>query len=146
ALAPVRGGGEDGVGDGGDARDQQLEVLGGAALGLDHRELEGDVGELGEEVDEAAQVGEVLPGDDAVDGEVEAAAAEVAQGGEGLVEGVAAHEAVVHGGAAAVQREVDVAQARGEELVDELAVGEGAAVGDEAEVEAEVGDAGGPAE
>jgi hypothetical protein len=91
-----------------------------AALGLDHRELEGRVGEGADRVDEAAQVGEVVAGDDAVDVEVEAAAARLREGAVGLVEGLGADHEVVDLGAAAVQREVDVAEALLDELVDEV--------------------------
>ena len=95
---------------------------------------------------DAAQVGEVVAGDDAVDVEVEAAAAEVLQRGEGGVVGLGADHEVVHAGAAAVQREVDVAQAPTHEGVDALGIGEQEAVGDEAEVHAEAGDEVGPAQ
>jgi hypothetical protein len=135
----------DAGGDVGDARHEVVEEAVAAALGLDHRELEGRVGEGARTASTtAAQVGEVVAGDDAVDVEVEAAAAEVGEGGEGLVEGLGADHEVVDLGAAAVQREVHVAQARASRAVDELRVGEHAAVGDEAEVEAEAGDEVGP--
>ena len=120
-----------------DPRHEVIEELVPSPLGLDHRELH-----LRVLVDEAGlhqlvEVADVVLGDDAVDGEVDAPPGQVAERTEALVEGVRAHHQVVHLRAAPVQREVDVLEAPGDEILDHLGVAQDAPVGHEPKVHVE---------
>jgi hypothetical protein len=126
-------------------RRQRREQRRAAALGLDHRELQRDVGERPHRVDDAAQVVDVLQRDDAVDLEVDAPAGELRQRAVGLGEGVGADQAVVDRAAAAVERQVDVAQPQRQQLGHHRRVRQHPAVGDQPEVHVAGGDPAGPA-
>jgi hypothetical protein len=117
------------------------------ALRLRHRELQGELGEAGEPVYQAAQVRQVRGRDHAVRGEILDAAVEQANGADRLIEGVGAHDRSVHLRGPAVQRHIDVPQpARVDELVGHVRIREHEPVGDQAEIEPEPGGAPGPAE
>ena len=117
-----------------DGRNDLVEELVGAPLWLHHRKLRHDVGVRDHRVDDAAQVLRVLARHHRVDGEIEPAPGEVADGGVGLLEGVGADEQVVDLRRAAVKGQVHVAQAVAQELVDEFRVREHPPVGHEPEV------------
>ena len=125
------------LGDELDPRHQVGEELVAPALGLDHRELDLDIGVREQRIDEPAQVLDVVARDHAVDREVEAATREVLDRLVGRIEGVATDHQVVNFAVSAVEREVDVAQPSLDQLLDDLGVGEHLAVGHEAKVEPE---------
>jgi hypothetical protein len=127
------------------ARDDLVEDAIGGALRRCHRELQPELGEGEEAIDEVLQIVDVRRGDDAVDGEIGHAPVQELDGLHPLLEGVGAHHRAVHLGRAAVQRHVHVAQAAWiDQLVHDVRVREQQAVGDEAEVQAELGDAARP--
>ena len=128
----------------GDARHQPVEELVAATLGLDHGELQGHVGIGQDGVHDPAQVVEVLARDHAIRREVEPATAEILQRAVGLLEGVGTNQQIVDARRASVEREVDVAQALGEQALHQLGVGEHAPVGHQAEVHVQRRDLRGP--
>ena len=135
-LADRRGGG-------GDARDELVEASRRAPARLDQGELQPRVGERGERRDQLPERVEVAGGDDAVHPQLEPATAARPERREDPLEGGGADEPVVHLGAAAVQRQLDVAQAAAEQRVHERAVEQGA-VRHEPEVHPEAGGPAGP--
>jgi hypothetical protein len=100
-----------------------IEQLVAAALGLDHRELDPDVGEGQQRVDEPTQVLDVVLGDHAIDREIEPASGQVAHRRKRGIERVAADHEVVNLASTAVQREVHVAQPAFDQLLDDLGIG-----------------------